>query len=210
MTATPIDLYTWTTPNGHKVHIALEEMGLPYKAHWVNIGKNEQFTPEFLAVSPNNKIPGIIDHDGIDGSGPITMFESGAILIYLADKTGKLLAASGAKRYETLQWVMFQMGGVGPMMGQYFHFKMAAQEKIPYAIERYGKEVTRLFTVANTQLGKHEYLAGHYSIADIAAYPWMKNFAAFGIEVGQFTHVDRWVAAIADRPAVQRGMALKP
>src|SRR5258708_21894640 len=167
-----IDLYTWGTPNGRKVSIMLEETGLPYRVHKVDISKNEQFKPEFLALNPNSKIPAIVDQEG-PGGKPLPLFESGAILIYLAEKTGKLLPTDPAARYTVLQWLMFQMGGVGPMFGQVHHFLRAAPEPVPYAIERYGKETRRLYGVLDVQLGKAAYLAGEYSIADIATYPWV-------------------------------------
>src|SRR5690242_165655 len=171
-----IELYTWTTPNGRKVSIMLEECGLPYRVHKINIGTNsEQFAPDYLKINPNGKIPSIVDPEGPDGK-PISMMESGAILIYLADKTGKLLAKSGRDRYASLQWLMFQMGGVGPMFGQTHHFLRAAKEQVPYAIERYGKETRRLYGVLNDRLKDHAHLAGEYSIADIATYPWVARY----------------------------------
>ena len=204
-----IDLYTWTTPNGFKISIALEELALPHALHWINIGKNEQMTPAYLAINPNNKIPAIVDHDG-PGGKPLTLFESGAILIYLGDKTGKLLPASGAERYRVIEWTMFQMGGIGPMMGQLGHFAKFAKEKIPYAIDRYEQEVRRLLKVLDGELAHHEYIAGDYSIADIALHPWVRNAPMLGIAAGTFANVDRWIAAIDARPAVQRGLAHKP
>jgi GST-like protein len=203
-----IDLYTWTTPNGRKVSVMLEELGLPYTVHPVNIGKGEQFTPEFVAICPNSKIPAIVDRD----TG-ISVFESGAILIYLGEKTGKLLPKSGAARAATIEWLMWQMANVGPMFGQVNHFANAAPERIPYAIDRYATESARLLKVLDDRLAKAAFVAGDYSIADVALYPWIS--AAFqllkGVKpevVGDGTHVERWLAAIAARPAVARGMAV--
>ena len=200
-----IDLYTWTTPNGRKVSIMLEELGLPYRVHPVNIGKDDQFKPDYLKINPNGKIPSIVDPEGPDGK-PISMMESGAILIYLADKTGKLLAKSGHPRYVALQWLMFQMGGVGPMFGQTHHFLRAAKEQVPYAIERYSKETRRLYGVMNDHLKHHAYLANEYSIADIATYPWVARYEWHKTNLADFPHVKRWFDAISARPAVQRGM----
>ena len=200
-----IDLYTWTTPNGRKISIMLEELGLPYRVHAINIGKDDQFKPEYIKINPNSKIPSIVDPEGPDGK-PIAMMESGAILVYLADKTGKLLAKGGRARYEALQWLMFQMGGVGPMFGQTHHFLRAAKEQVPYAIERYGKETRRLYGVLNDHLKDHAYLAGEYSIADIATYPWVSRHEWHKVDLNDFPHVKRWFDAISARPAVQRGM----
>jgi GST-like protein len=200
-----IDLYTWTTPNGRKVSIMLEELGLPYRVHPVNIGKGEQFAPDYLAINPNGKIPSIVDPDGPDGA-PVAMMESGAILIYLAGKSGRLLPASERGRYVALQWLMFQMGGVGPMFGQVHHFLRAAKEPVPYAIERYGKETRRLYGVLNERLKAHEYLADEYSIADIATYPWVARYEWHKTNLADFPHVKRWFDAISARPAVERGM----
>ena len=200
-----IDLHTWTTPNGRKVSIMLEELELPYRVHPINIGKGEQFAPEYVATNPNSKIPSLVDPDGPGGSQAV-MMESGAILIYLADKTGKLLAKSGQGRYVALQWLMFQMGGVGPIFGQVHHFLRAAKEPVPYAIERYTKETQRLYGVLNARLQDHEYLAGEYSIADIAAYPWVARYEWHKTNLADFPHVKRWFDAISARPAVQRGM----
>ena len=200
-----IDLYTWSTPNGRKVSIMLEETGLPYRVHKVDISKNEQFKPEFIALNPNSKIPAILDPEGPTGR-PMALFESGAILIYLAEKTGKLLAKEPMARYATLQWLMFQMGGVGPMFGQVHHFLRAAPESVPYAIERYGKETRRLYGVLDARLGKSEYLAGDYSIADIATYPWVARHEWHKVALGDFPNVERWYKAISARPAVARGM----
>ena len=201
-----IDAYSWATPNGHKVHIMLEETGLEYRAHPIDIGAGDQFKPEFLAISPNNKIPAIVDSDGPDGK-PISLFESGAILIYLAEKTGKFLPTEPLGRYMTLQWLMFQMGGIGPMLGQAHHFRIYAPEKIEYAINRYTNEAKRLYGVMDTQLGKTQYLAGDdYTIADIAAFPWTRSWQNQGIELAAFPNVKRWHEAIAARPAVVRGV----
>jgi GST-like protein len=201
-----IEVWTWPTPNGHKVHIMLEEVGLPYKVVPVNIGQGEQFRPEFLAITPNHRIPAIVDPAG-PGGKRFSLFESGAILIYLAEKTGKLIPADPASRYTCLQWLMFQMGGVGPMFGQYNHFAAYAPEKIPYAIERYTNEVKRLHRVLDQRLGESEYLAGaDYSIADIATFPWVRNPARRGIDLADYPHVRRWHDAIAARPAVMRGV----
>jgi len=203
-----IDLYTWKTPNGRKVSVMLEECGLPYTVHAVDIGKDEQFTPQFVAINPNSKIPAIVDPDGPDG-GPITLFESGAILVYLAGKTGKLLPASDRGKYIALQWLMFQMAGVGPIFGQVHHFLRAAKEQVPYAIDRYVKEKDRLYGVLDKRLGETRYLAGEaYSIADIATYPWVARHEWHRTELGDFPNVKRWYDAIGTRPAVQRGMAV--
>ena len=197
-----IDLYTWGTPNGRKISIMLEEVGLPYEVHPIHIGQGDQFKPEFLAISPNNKIPAIVDRD--NGQ---SVFESGAILIYLAEKTGKLLPTDSKARMDALQWLMFQMGGVGPMFGQTHHFHRFAKEKIPYAIDRYVGETKRLYGVMDQQLGKHDYLAGDYSIADVATFPWVARWDWHGLEGGlkAFPNVTRWYDAIRARPAVQRG-----
>ena len=201
-----IDLYTWTTPNGRKVSVMLEECGLAYRAHEINIGKDEQFTPEFQAINPNGRIPAIIDSEGPDGKS-ITMFESGAILIYLAGKTGKFLPKSARNKYDALQWLMFQMGGVGPMFGQTHHFLRAAKEKIPYGIERYSKETRRLYAVLDKRLAHQSYLAaGEYTIADIATYPWIARHEWHQVALEEFPNVKRWFDAIGARPAVRRGM----
>ena len=204
-----IDLYTWTTPNGRKISIMLEELGLPYRVHAINIGKDDQFKPEYIKINPNSKIPSIVDPAGPDGK-PIAMMESGAILVYLADKTGKLLAKGGRARYEALQWLMFQMGGVGPMFGQTHHFLRAAKEQVPYAIERYGKETRRLYGVLNDHLKDHACLAGEYSIADIATYPWVSRHEWHKVDLNDFAHVKRWFDAISARPAVKKGMDVPP
>ena len=204
-----IDLYTWGTPNGRKVSIMLEECGLKYKAHAINIGTNvDQFTPEFVAINPNSKIPAIADSDGPDGK-PINLFESGAILVYLAGKTGKFLPQSVRGKYEALQWLMFQMGGVGPMIGQTHHFMRAAPEKIEYGIKRYHNETKRLYGVLDKRLSVEEYLAaGEYGIADMATYPWIARFEWHQVDLNGFPNVKRWFDAIGARPAVQRGMAV--
>ena len=200
-----IDLYTWTTPNGRKVSIMLEELALPYRVHPINIGQGEQFRPEYLKINPNGKIPSIIDPEG-PGGEPITMMESGAILIYFAGKAGKLLPASVRDRYVALQWLMFQMGGVGPIFGQVHHFLRAAKEQVPYAIERYTKETRRLYGVLNERLKDREFLADGYSVADIATYPWVARHEWHKTDLNDFAHVKRWFDAISARPAVKRGM----
>ncbi len=200
-----IDLYTWGTPNGRKVSIMLEECGLPYRTHPVDIGKGEQFAPAFLAVCPNGKLPAILDSDGPDGK-PMALFESGAILVYPAGKSGRFLPADDRGRFEALQWLMFQMGGVGPMFGQVHHFLRAAPEPVPYAIERYSKETQRLYGVLDAHLAKHEYLADEYSIADMATYPWIARHEWHRADLGAFANVRRWFETIGKRPAVVRGM----
>lgn len=203
-----IDVYSWATPNGHKVHILLEECGLPYRAHAVNIGTGEQFRPEFLAISPNNKIPAIRDPEGPDGE-PITLFESGAILLYLAGKTGRFLPPGDRGRYEVLQWLMFQMGGVGPMLGQNHHFRLYAPEKIPYAIDRYTNEAKRLYGVIERRLATSPWLGGEdYSIADMAVWPWLRNWEKQGIALSEHPHLERWFETVGRRPAVRRGIAV--
>ena len=195
-----IDLYTWTTPNGRKVSIALEEMGLPYKSHPIDISKDEQFAPAFLKISPNNRIPAIVDNDN-----GMSVFETGAILIYLADKTGTLLPKDGEQRYRVIEWLMWQMGGVGPMLGQVHHFVKYNKGKAPYAEERYSKEAQRLYGVLDRRLEGREFLADEYSIADIATWPWISRFEWQEIDLNQFPNVKRWYTTIASRPAVQRG-----
>ena len=203
-----IDLYTWGTPNGRKVSIMLEECGLPYRTHAINIGKNDQFTPEFIALNPNSKIPAILDSEGPDGK-PISMFESGAILLYLAGKTGKFLPSSVRGKYDALQWLMFQMGGVGPMIGLAHHFLRAAPEKVPYGIDRYSKETRRLYGVLDRHLAKTPYLAaGEYGVADIATYPWIARHEWHQVALAEFPNVKRWFDAIGARPAVIKGMAV--
>lgn len=200
-----IALHSWPTPNGHKIHIMLEECGLPYTAHPVDIGKGDQFKPEFLAISPNNKIPAITDPDGPDGQ-PISLFESGAILLYLANKTGQFLPQAERPKYEVLQWLMFQMGGVGPMLGQTHHFRIYAPEKIEYAVNRYTNETKRLYGVMDKQLQKNAYIAGaDYSIADIAIYPWLRSWQNQGIDWADHPTLKQWFDKIGERPAVQRG-----
>ena len=208
-----IEVWTWPTPNGQKVHIMLEELELPYKVIPVNIGAGEQFRPEFLAITPNHRIPAIVDTDAPSptggGSGRFTLFESGAILIYLAEKTGRLIPTEPAARYHCLQWLMFQMGGVGPMFGQYNHFANYANEKLPYAITRYTNEVARLLRVLETRLSQSKWLAGDaYSIADIATFPWVRNPASRKVELKDYPAVERWHDLIAARPAVERGIAV--
>jgi GSH-dependent disulfide-bond oxidoreductase len=200
-----IDLYTWSTPNGRKVSIMLEEIALPYRVHAVNIGKGEQFTTAFTAINPNSKIPAIVDSEGPDGK-PMSLMESGAILVYLAGKTGKLLPESVRGRYDALQWLMFQMGGVGPMFGQVHHFLRAAKQMVPYGIERYTAETRRLYGVLDAQLARREYLADGYSIADIATYPWVARYEWHKTRLEDYPNVLRWYDAISQRPAVRRGM----
>lgn len=201
-----IEVYSWATPNGHKVHIMLEELGLPYRVTAVDIGAGDQFKPDFLAISPNNKIPAIVDPDGPDGA-PISLFESGAILMYLAGKTGQLLPAGTTERYEVLQWLMFQMGSIGPMLGQAHHFRIYAPEKIEYAINRYTNEAKRLYGVLDKRLAKSRYVAGKdYSIADIAVFPWLRSWKNQGIDWADFPHLKGWFDEICARPAVQRGV----
>ncbi len=202
-----IELWSWPTPNGQKVHIALEELGLPYRVVAVDIGAGEQFRPEFLAITPNHRIPAIVDQEA--AGGPFALFESGAILVYLAEKTGRLMPSDPAGRYRCLEWLMFQMGGVGPMFGQWNHFATYAPEKIPYAIDRYANEVRRLYGVLETRLGQAEYLAGDgFSIADIATFPWARGPEKRGIDFAEFPNLARWHDAIAARPAVERGLAV--
>jgi GST-like protein len=201
-----IDVYSTATPNGHKVHIMLEECGLPYRVHHIDIGAGDQFKPEFLAISPNNKIPAIVDTEGLDGK-PMSLFESGAILVYLASKVGKLLGHTDREKFTTLQWLMFQMGGVGPMLGQTHHFRIYAPEKIEYAINRYTNETKRLYGVIDRQLAKSAYLAGdEYTIADIATFPWLRSWKNQGIDWADYPHAKRWFDQIAERPAVKRGV----
>ena len=202
-----IELYTWSTPNGRKVSIALEELGLAYRAHPINITKGEQHDPAFLKISPNNKIPAIVDPEGPDGA-PIEMFESGAILIYLAEKTGRLMPQKPRERYAMMEWLMWQMGNYGPMLGQAHHFRRFAPEKIPYAVERYSNEARRLYGVLDRRLADVPYMAGDYSIADIATFPWAARHEWQGIELGDFPNLHRWYKAVAGRPAVERGMAV--
>jgi GSH-dependent disulfide-bond oxidoreductase len=196
-----IDLYTFTTPNGRKASIMLEEIGLDYNVHKIDITKDEQFSKEFIAINPNSKIPAIVDRDT-----DITVFESGAILIYLAEKTGKLLPTESKQRFQVIQWLMFQMGSVGPMFGQYNHFNRFAAEKIPYAIARYQKETLRLYEVLNTRLADVEYVGGDYSIADIAIYPWIASYQFMELTLDKHPHLQRWYETLQQRPAVQQGM----
>ena len=203
-----IDLYSWKTSNGRKLGIMLEELGIPYKAHPIDIGAGDQFTPEFTKLNPNQKIPAMVDSDG-PGGKPITLFESGAMLIYLAEKTGRFLPQDPHKRYETIQWLMFQMGGIGPIFGQVHHFKRAAKEQVPYALERYGTECRRLYGVLDGRLADHPYLAAdEYTIADIATYPWVLRHPWQEVELGDFPNVKRWFDEISGRPAVQTGIEI--
>jgi GST-like protein len=201
-----IDLYTWPTPNGHKIHIMLEECGLPYKVHAVNIGTGDQFKPKFLKISPNNKIPALVDSDGPDGK-PIALFESGAILLYLASKTGLFLPKTDRAKFDVLQWLMFQMGGVGPMLGQAHHFRIYAPEKIEYGINRYTNEANRLYGVMNKQLQSHDWIAGdEYSVADMAIFPWLRSWQNQGIDWADYPQLKVWFDRIAARPAVQKAV----
>ncbi len=203
-----IDVYSTATPNGHKVHILLEELGLPYRVHHIDIGAGDQFKPDFLAISPNNKIPAIVDADGPDGK-PISLFESGAILLYLAGKSGQFLGTTDREKFTTLQWLMFQMGGVGPMLGQAHHFRIYAPEKITYAFDRYTNEARRLYGVLDRRLTEQTWLAGSaYTIADIATFPWIRSWKNQGVELSEFPQVQRWFDDIAARPAVQRGVTV--
>ena len=203
-----IDLYYWTTPNGHKITMFLEETGTPYKTIPINIGKGEQFKADFLAVSPNNRIPALVDHEPKGGGKPVSVFESGAMLVYLAEKTGKFLPASGPARYDVMQWLFWQMGGLGPMSGQNNHFKNYAVDKLQYAIDRYVNEVNRLYGVLNTRLADREFVAGGYSIADMASYPWVVPWERQGQNIDDFPHVKRWLETIKARPATQRAYEL--
>ncbi|MGQ0510108.1 MAG: glutathione S-transferase N-terminal domain-containing protein [Betaproteobacteria bacterium] len=205
-----IDLYTWTTPNGRKVSIMLEECGLPYRVHSIDISKGDQFKPAFLAINPNNRIPAIVDSEGPDGK-PLPLFESGAILVYLSGKTGgRFLPQTDRGKYIALQWLMFQMGGVGPMFGQAHHFMRAKKDEIAYGSERYGTEAKRLYGVLDKRLQQAAYLADEYSIADIATYPWVARHEWHRVDLAAFPAVKRWYDAISLRPAVQRGMAVPP
>lgn len=201
-----IDLYTWPTPNGHKIHIMLEECKLPYRVHAVNIGTGDQFQSEFLKISPNNKIPALVDSEGPDGK-PISIFESGAMLIYLAAKTGKFMPKSDRAKYEALQWLMFQMGGVGPMLGQAHHFRIYAPEKIEYGINRYTNEAKRLYGVMDKQLQSQPWIAGKtYSIADMAIFPWLRSWQNQGIDWADYPHLKAWFDRISERKAVQKAV----
>jgi GST-like protein len=205
-----IDVHYWTTPNGHKITIFLEEAGLQYKVIPVNIGKGEQFTPEFLAISPNNRIPAIVDHEPPDGGKPLAVFESGAILLYLANKTGKFIATEMRARMDTIQWLFWQMGNLGPMAGQNNHFNNYAVEKLQYAMDRYRNEVNRLYGVMNKRLADHQYLAGDYSIADMAGYPWIVPWERQGQKLSDFPNLKRWFEAIKERPAVVKAYEWTP
>jgi len=201
-----IDLYTWPTPNGHKIHIMLEECKLPYRVHAVNIGTGDQFQPDFLKISPNNKIPALVDPEGPDGQ-PISIFESGAMLVYLAAKTGKFMPKGDRAKYEVLQWLMFQMGGVGPMLGQAHHFRIYAPEKIDYAVQRYTNEAKRLYGVMDKRLQTSKWMGGSsYSIADIAIFPWLRSWQNQGIDWADHPHLKVWFDRIAARPAVQKAV----
>ena len=205
-----IDVYSWATPNGHKIHIMLEECGYRLHRDWraipVDIGKGDQFNSEFLKISPNNKIPAIIDSNGPDGK-PIHLFESGAILLYFANKSGRFLPKSLRGKYETLEWLMFQMGGLGPMLGQNHHFRLYAPESIPYAIERYTNEAKRIYSVIDKRLSQHRYIAGKtYTIADIAIFPWTRGWEKQGMDLKSYPHFERWFTEINERPAVKRGL----
>jgi len=202
-----IDLYTWSTPNGRKISVMLEECSLAYRVFPVNIGKGEQFRPEFLAINPNNRIPAIVDPEGPDGK-PLNLFESGAILVYLAGKTGQFLPQTVRGRYIALQWLMFQMGNVGPIFGQAHHFIRNAKEQVPYGIKRYGDETRRLYGVLETRLQEAAFLADEYSIADIATFPWVARHEWHKVDLNDFPAVKRWYDRIAARPAVQKGMAV--
>ena len=203
-----IELYSWPTPNGHKIHIMLEETGLPYRVHPIDIGAGDQFKPDFLKISPNNKMPAMIDSDGPDGK-PMSLFESGAMLLYLASKSGKFLPEDLRERWSTLQWLMFQMGGVGPMLGQAHHFLVYAPEKIPYAMQRYSKEANRLYGVMDRRLAESKFIAcDEYTIADMAIMPWLRSYKNQGVEMEEYPQVKRWFDGIAARPAVQRGLAV--
>ena len=202
-----IDVYYWPTPNGHKVTIFLEEVGLEYKVIPINIGKGDQFAPDFLKISPNNRMPAIVDHDG-PGGAPIAIFESGAILLYLAEKTGRFMPGEIRARYKVLEWLMFQMASVGPMLGQAHHFRRYAPEKLQYAIDRYTNEAHRIYGVVDKRVAEAPYLAGEYSIADMATYPWLRLYKMQGQDLADFPHLKRWFDAIEARPGVQRGIAV--
>jgi GST-like protein len=199
-----IDLYYWPTPNGQKIRIFMEESGLPHRAHKVDIGKGEQFKPEFLAISPNNRIPAIVDHEPAGGGGPLSVFESGAVLWYLGEKTGKFLSQDLRGRMDVLQWLFWQNAGLGPMAGQKGHFSYYAPEELPYAVDRYTREVGRLFGVLNKRLGDREFVATHYSIADMSCYTWVVPWKGLGQDLADFPHLKRWFESIKARPAVQR------
>ena len=200
-----IDLYTWPTPNGHKIHIMLEETGLAYNVIPIDIGAGDQFDPDFLRISPNNKMPAMIDHDG-PGGEPYPMFESGAMLMYLAEKTGRFMPGEITARYRVIQWLMFQMGHIGPMLGQAHHFRAYAPEQIPYAVERYTNEATRLYRVCEIRLAQSDHLADDYSIADMAVFPWLRSYERQGQDLGDYPNLKRWFDAINARPAVERAL----
>ncbi len=202
-----IELYTWPTPNGFKVSIMLEELGMPYNVHAINIGAGDQFKPDFLKISPNNKMPAIVDTDG-PGGKPISLFESGAILLYLAEKTGRFIPKDKPGYWTAVQWVMWQMAGFGPMLGQLGHFKNYAPEPLPYAIERYSNEASRLYRVLDKRLGEAEYLAGDYGVADMAVFPWSRGWERHGQKLDDIPNFKRWFAAISERPAVKKGVAV--
>jgi GST-like protein len=202
-----IELFTAPTPNGWKVSVMLEECGLPYEVRWVNIGKGDQFKPEFLAISPNNRIPAILDHAPADGGEPISIFETGAILVYLAEKTGRFLPADPRGRKAVLEWLFWQVGGLGPMLGQHGHFKLYAPDRIAYATDRYRNETLRLYGVLDRQLAQSEHVAGaDYSIADMACFPWVQTYKAQEIDLAAFAHIQRWYGAVKERPGLRRGM----
>lgn len=203
-----LDVYYWPTPNGWKVTILLEELGVPYNVIPIDIGKGEQFKPEFLKISPNNRMPALVDHEPADGKGPLSVFESGAILEYLAEKYGKFLPTNAHGKYEVLQWVYWQMGGLGPMSGQANHFRSYAPEKLEYAIKRYTDEVNRLYGVMNKRLADREFLAGDYSIADMASWPWVVPYERMGQDLNEFPHLKRWFETMKARPAVDKGYAV--
>ena len=203
-----IDLYYWPTPNGHKITMFLEETGLPYKVIPVNIGKGDQFKPEFLRIGPNNRMPAIIDHEPADKGAPVSLFESGAILLYLAEKTGKFIAKDLRGRVEALQWLFWQMAGLGPMAGQNHHFAQYAPEKIPYAIDRYVRETGRLYAVMDKRLADRDFLAGAYSIADMASYPWVRPYKNQGQDLAEFPNLEKWYQRMHDRPAVAKAVKI--
>ena len=202
-----IDLYSWSTPNGYKAQIMLEETGLDYRLHPINLGQDQQHSPEFLAVNPNGKIPALVDMDGPGGTR-VTIFESGAILLYLAEKSGRFVPMDPIDRWRTISWLMFQMGGVGPMLGQAGYFIHSAPEPVPAAVERYTREAERLYRVVDGRLAEAAFLGGGYSIADMATFPWMRNYARYGLEIGEFPNVARWLDIINARPAVERALEL--
>jgi GST-like protein len=202
-----IELYYWTTPNGHKITIFLEEAGLPYRIHPINIGKDEQFQPHFLKIAPNNRIPAIVDNEPVGGGEPIAVFESGAVLLYLAEKTGKFISSDLRDRVATLEWLFWQMGGLGPMAGQNHHFNLFAPEKLPYAMNRYIKETARLYGVLNRRLAENSFVAGDYSIADMASYPWVVPHERQSQNLDDFPNLKRWFETIKARPAVARAYA---